>query len=78
MHSIHSLVHVFHEERVMKVRQIGAEERPRLRERMDASLDKELRKHRVDSKFRRKPADSLSISIFAFYPFLFYRHSIQR
>ena len=64
MDSFDSLVHVLHEERIVKVIEIRTEERARLLECIYPPLDQKLRQHRIDSQFRRKLSYIFRISDF--------------
>ena len=78
MHSLDSLVHICHQERVMKMVQTRTEERTRLLKCGHTPLNQEFRKYGIDSKLRRKLPYIISISAFTKFPYLFYRHILQR
>ena len=56
-------LHVFHQERVVLLAQVGSEERAGIVERRDATLDEQLSQHRVDVKLLRQTFYGLLVSL---------------
>ena len=78
MQSFHRLVHILHQERIMKAGKVRTEEVAGLGEGTHATLNQKFRKHGVYSQFRRKLTYDLRVTAFPIFPFLFSCHSIQR
>ena len=78
MYSLHSLIHIRHQEWIMKIIKARAEKRTRLLKGMYTALNKKFRQNGIHSKFRRKLSHIACIDTFTQFPYLFYCHIPQR
>ena len=69
--AFHSHVHVLHQERIVQIVKIGAEEGTGLVECLHAPFYEQIGKHLVDADLRRKPFDLLAVGSFLYAPFTF-------